>query len=223
MISNKSERTFGPQGDPPDAPSGELRVTYDERLNHILEAATVEIARVGYGRASMRMVAKSAGVSLAGLYHYFDSKEKMLFVIQFRAFSSLLNNLREKLHGVDDPLEQLRVMVRSHVGYFAAHMAALKTCSHELDSLSGSAHEETREIRREYYELTRSIIDNILETRAPQSTLDKHVATMSLFGTLNWLYRWYDPKRGRAPSSIANQIAEQFLNGVLGAPEATGG
>jgi len=41
------------------------------------------------------------------------------------------------------------------------------------------------------------------------------MATMSLFGMLNWLYRWYDPKRGRSPTAVANQLATQFLNGVL--------
>ncbi len=220
MISNKPERTFDSSKGVPLTSTGENRATRDERLNHILEAATMEIARVGYEKASMRMVAKASGVSLAGLYHYFDSKEKMLFLIQFRTFSALLNNLREKLHGVNDPVEQLRVMVRAHVGYFADHMAALKTCSHELDSLSGEAYDETRAIRREYYELSRSIIERILDARSPDSTFDHHVVTMSLFGTLNWLYRWYDPKRDRSPTTIANQIATQFLDGIAGAPHA---
>ncbi len=220
MISNKPERTFESSKGVALNATGENRATRDERLNHILEAATMEIARVGYEKASMRMVAKASGVSLAGLYHYFDSKEKMLFLIQFRTFAALLNNLREKLHGVDDPVEQLRVMVRAHVGYFADHMAALKTCSHELDSLSGEAYDETRAIRREYYELSRSIIERILDARSPGSTFDHHVVTMSLFGTLNWLYRWYDPKRDRSPTTIANQIATQFLDGIVGAPPA---
>ncbi len=222
MISNKLEQLFGSEKRAVSAPTGDMRITYDERLNHILEAATREIARVGYEKASMRMVAKAAGVSLAGLYHYFDSKEKMLFLIQFRTFSSLLNNLREKLHGVDDPIEQLQVMVRAHVSYFAANMAALKTCSHELDSLTGTAYEEARKVRKEYYELTRLIIDRVFDAQAPDSTLDRHVATMSLFGTLNWLYRWYNPKRGRAPTSIANQIAAQFLHGLVGASAKAG-
>ncbi len=194
----------------------EPRDSYDERLNRILEAATVVIAREGYGKASMRAIAGAAGVSLAGLYHYFDSKEKMLFLIQFRTFSSLLNNLREKLHGVDDPVEQLRVMVRTHVCYFAAHMAALKVCSHELDSLTGAAYDETLQIRREYYELTRSIVDRVLHRVGSDGVLDRRIATMSLFGTLNWLYRWYDPKKGRSPSVLASQISTQFLQGVLG-------
>ncbi len=207
MDSRKPEQVFETLGH---------RDGYDQRLSHILEAATVVIARQGYRKASMRAIATATGVSLAGLYHYFDSKDKMLFLIQFRTFTSLLNNLREKLHGVSDPVEQLRVMVRAHVSYFVANMAALKVCSHELDSLSGDAYDETLRIRREYYELTRSIVDRVLGDAAENGSLDRRVATMSLFGTLNWLYRWYDPKKDRPPSALANQISTQFLQGVLG-------
>ena len=221
MISHRSERVFERQGGSATSNrSSDVRGSYDERLNHVLAAATGLMAQVGYEKATMRAVAKAAGVSLAGLYYYFDSKEKMLFLVQFRTFNSLVNNLREKLHGLADPIEQLRVMVRAHVSYFATNMAALKVCSHELDSLTGEGYEESDRLRRDYYDLTRGIVDRVFEAHAPESTLDRHVATMSLFGILNWLYRWYDPKRGRSPSGLANQIVSQFLHGVLGAPAA---
>ena len=213
MGTNKAEQVFDPV--PASDRTSVTRTTYDDRLNRILRAATVLFARDGYEKASMRAVAKSAGISLAGLYHYFESKQKILFLIQFRTFSSLLNNLREKIHGIDNPVEQLRVMVRAHIGYFVANMDALKVCSHELDSLSGDAYEETRRIRREYYEITRALVDRILYEQAPDNTMDRHVATMSLFGMLNWLYRWYNPKRDRSPGALANQIVTQFLSGVL--------
>ena len=221
MISNKPERLFeSVEADHDTRRSTDNRESFDERLNHILEAATGVIARVGYERASMRAVAKAAGVSLAGMYHYFDSKERMLFLIQFRTFNALLNNLKEKLQGVGEPVEQLRVMIRSHLGYFAANMAALKVCSHELDSLTGGAYDETRRVRLDYYNVCRSIVDRVLDAHARGRTIDRHVATMSMFGMLNWLYRWYDPKRGRAPTAIANQFADQFLYGLLGKREA---
>lgn len=207
-----------PRGDADSLGSSAHRITYDDRLNHILEAATLLIARVGYQNASMREVAKAADVSLAGIYHYFDSKEKMLFLIQSRSFSALLNHLLEKLHGVTDPAEQLGLMVRTHVEYFAANMAALKVCSHELDSLSGEDYDHTHAIRRRYYDETRKIIDRLFETYGVNGGIDRHVATMYLFGALNWLYRWYDPKRDRPPSSIARQITTQFLNGIIHAP-----
>lgn len=162
----------------------------------------------------MREVAKATGVSLAGLYHYFDSKEKMLFLIQFRTFGALHQSLLEKLHGVTAPEEQLRVMIRAHVGYFAANMDALKVCSHELDTLSGPAYDETRNIRRDYYALVRSIIDRLLDAHAVGAAVNRHVLTMSLFGALNWLYRWYDPASGPSVATVSNQMTSQFLHGV---------
>jgi AcrR family transcriptional regulator len=221
MISRKPERAFGQRHEEaePDR-SSDNRGTYDDRLASILTAATDLIARVGYGNASMRAVARASGVSLAGLYHYFDSKEKMLFIIQFRAFNLLANTIREKLHGVSDPVERLRIVVRTHVDYFAGNMAALKVCSHELDSLTGAAYEETRRLRYDIYGITRDIVRDILEANDRAEALDAHVATMSLFGTLNWLYRWYDPKRSRSAATVANQISRQFLRGVLGSADS---
>ena len=222
-MSEILEQAFESEGAVAATRSPEIRETYDERLNRILEAATDLIAREGYGNASMRAVAKAAGVSLAGLYHYFDSKEKMLFLIQFRTFSSLIARLRENLHGVTDPVEQLRVLVRTHVVHFAQDMSALNVCSHELDSLKEDAYQEVFRVRHEYYDLARGIVDRVLEKHVPARGIDGHVAAMSLFGTLNWLYRWYNPKQDRAPGAVAGQIADQFLTGVLGraAPPAT--
>lgn len=217
MATQKLEQSFGIKDRPaPPTRSSEIRETYDVRLNHILTSATRLIARDGYEKASMRAVAREAGVSLAGLYHYFESKERMLFLIQFRTFSSLLNNLREKLTGVDDVIEQLRVMIRSHVLHFATNMDALKVCSHELDVLNGSPYDETLRIRREYYQITRDIVDGVFARFNPESTIDRHVATMALFGMLNWLYRWYSPAQGRSPSGLAKLITGVFLNGVAG-------
>jgi AcrR family transcriptional regulator len=214
MISERSERLFGKGSAVASRANSDPREGYEQRLEKILAAACGTIARLGYERASMREVAKATGVSLAGLYHYFDCKEKMLFLIQFRTFGGLHQSLLEKLHGVTDPEEQLRVMIRGHVAFFAANMDALKVCSHELDTLSGASSEETRNIRREYYSLTRSIIDRLLDARAPSVALNRHVLTMSLFGALNWLYRWYDPASGPSVTAVANQMASQFLHGV---------
>src|SRR5262249_47017147 len=80
----------------------------------------------------------------------------------------------------------------------------------------GDAYEQTRQIRREYYEETRNIVNRIFDQHAPASTLDRHVATMYLFSTLNWLYRWYRPDEGRTPAALAQQIMAQFLNGIVG-------
>ena len=147
-------------------------------------------------------------------YTDYESKAQLLFVMQFRVFSSLLSNAREKLCGIEDPATRLRVMIHEHVSYFAANIAELKVCSHELDSLSGDAYDQTRQIRREYYTIARAIIGEIVGAGPPAYPLDPHVATMAMFGTLNWLYRWWRPGHDGSLRTVATQIADQLLYGL---------
>lgn len=214
MDSQRADQLF-------ESPAGEVAPTatsdtFEARRDHILHSATHVFAQLGYEKASMRAVAKAADVSLAGLYHYFERKEQLLFVMQFRVFSSLLSNLQERLVGVEPPRDRLCTMIRAHVTYFAEHMAELKVCSHELDSLEGETYDQAREIRMAYYSLTREIIAGIIESDPPDYPLDLHVATMSLFGTLNWLYRWWNPNGPTSPKAVATQITNQFLAGICG-------
>ena len=214
MDSQRADQLF----EPPPAETAPTAAggTFETRRDHILHAATHVFAQYGYEKASMRTIAKAADVSLAGLYHYFERKEQLLFVMQFRVFSSLLSNLRERLVGVDEPRNRLCTMIQAHVTYFAEHMAELKVCSHELDSLEGETYDQAREIRLAYYGLTREIIVSIIELDPPDYPLDLHVATMSLFGTLNWLYRWWNPNGPTSPKAVATQITNQFLAGISG-------
>ena len=65
MISTKAEQMFDPETPPENAASLVAKGNYDDRLNRILKVATRVIAREGYQKASMRLVAKAAGTSLA--------------------------------------------------------------------------------------------------------------------------------------------------------------
>jgi len=94
-------------------------------------------------------------------------------------------------------------------------MEELRVCSHELDSLTGEGFEVAHRLRRDYYDLARDIVGRVFDVHARDSSLDRHVATMSLFGNLNWLYRWYAPQRGYSTTTVANQFVTQFLHGIM--------
>ncbi len=74
-----------------------------DRKGEIRKSAARVFAAQGFDRASIRDVAKAAGMSLAGLYYYDRSKEEMLFDIQNEAFSTLLEAQAEALAGVKEP------------------------------------------------------------------------------------------------------------------------
>src|SRR5579864_6585904 len=95
------------------APSTESR--YDQRLSEILAHATQVFDEKGYEGASMRDLSRATGMSLAGLYYYFDSKEKLLYLIQRHTFTTILERLRRRLDGVIEPEARIRVFILNHL------------------------------------------------------------------------------------------------------------
>src|ERR1051326_4264208 len=75
---------------------------YDRRLAEILTHATEVFCRKGYEGASMRDLSRESGMSLAGLYYYFEYTESLLYLIQRHTFSTIVERLRARLQGVDD-------------------------------------------------------------------------------------------------------------------------
>src|SRR5258706_12048266 len=114
------------------APASATR--FDKRLAEILTHATDVFCEKGYEGASMRDLSRATGMSLAGLYYYFESKEKLLYLIQKHTFSTIVEQLRERLEGVVDAEERIRIFIHNHVEYFLTNHSAMKVLSHEDES-----------------------------------------------------------------------------------------
>src|SRR6516165_10213809 len=99
---------------------------FDRRLSKVLDHAAQIFCEKGYEGASMRDLSRAAGMSLAGLYHYFASKEELLYLIQKHTFSTIIENLRRKLAASSDAEERLRIFIHSHLEYSLANKEAMK-------------------------------------------------------------------------------------------------
>ncbi len=133
------------------APEQDTR--FDRRFSEILDYAAEVFAEKGYEGASMRDLSRLSGMSLAGLYYYFDSKEKLLYHIQKHTFTTIVDRLRERLAGSTDPQERIRIFVHNHVDYAMANQRAMKVLSHEDDVLKDGHGAELAAIKREYYRI----------------------------------------------------------------------
>src|SRR5450755_4380036 len=90
---------------------------FDRRLGEILDHATEVFCTKGYEGASMRDLSRATGMSLAGLYYYFESKERLLFLIQKHTFTTILEELKARLEGVTDPSQCIRIFILNHLEY----------------------------------------------------------------------------------------------------------
>src|SRR5215467_3871193 len=104
---------------------------YTRRLTEILAHATEVFCKKGYEGSSMRDLSRETGMSLAGLYYYFESKERLLYLIQKHTFTTVVQRLKTRLEVVTDSEERVRVLILKHLEYLLANQAAMKVLSHE--------------------------------------------------------------------------------------------
>ena len=186
---------------------------YDRRLAEILSHATEVFCKKGYEGASMRDLSRASGMSLAGLYYYFESKERLLFLIQKHTFSTIVGRLKARLEGVDDPENRIRIFVLNHLEYFLANQAAMKVLSHEAEALKNGFASELAAIKREYYRICVGLLDELKRERDLQ--FSTRLAVLSLFGMMNWIYTWHNPRVDADAASIAGEMSEILLRGVM--------
>src|SRR5437899_8631811 len=164
---------------------------FHRRLGEVLDHATEVFCEKGYEGASMRDLSRATGMSLAGMYHYFGSKDRLLYLIQKHTFSTILSKLRDRLSGVSDSEQGIRTFIQNHLEYFLEHQQAMKVLSHEDEVLEGEYGREIASIKREYYQTCRELLDRYKKEKGLE--FDSRIAVLSMFGMMNWIYTWYSP------------------------------
>jgi AcrR family transcriptional regulator len=185
---------------------------FDRRLADVLSHASRIFCEKGYEGASMRDLSRATGMSLAGLYHYFASKEELLYLIQKHTFSTIIENLRRKLAASSDAEERLRIFIHSHLEYSLANKEAMKVLVHEDDTLKDTRGAEIAAIKRDYYRICLELLEDL--RREKKLEFSGRLGVLSLFGMINWIYTWHNPRVDPNAEALARQMGDIFLCGV---------
>jgi AcrR family transcriptional regulator len=216
---NTIERTFDRESMTPlESARGGLPY-HDRKRLEVLAAAARVFREVGYDRASMRRIAAEARTSLAGIYHYIDSKEELLLSIRRHTLESLLRGLESGLEGIDDPRERLAAAARNHVRHLGGSAAGLPVCTRELVTCEGEDRDTDRDgvrgLRRSYFDAVHALVRALRPEHDPASRSRR--ATASLFGMLEGLHRWCEAEGIEPPpDDLAAEEAALFLDGRFG-------
>jgi AcrR family transcriptional regulator len=187
---------------------------YDEKLQQILKTAATIFAEKGFHRTSVRDIARATEMSLAGLYYYFTTKEELLYLIQERCFVTLLDRWNEAAKPELDVRTRIRVFTENHLSFFWHNMHEMKVMAHEDESLTGEFNEKILVLKRRYVKVLMDLIAELQERDGGQA-IDLRVATFSLFGMMNWIYTWYQPKRDLSLPQLMEQMLRVYFLGFL--------
>jgi len=189
---------------------------HDQKRAQILKSAAKVFAEAGYDRASMTQLARECGISKANIYHYYDSKDAVLFGL----LDTYLSELRDRVCGA--ALEGLGAEDRLR-RIVAEIMLAYQGADHEHQvqiGAMGALPEEQQKLLRAYQREMVQFVSDALAAVAPEvfegESAKLRGATMSVFGMLNWYYMWNSGAGSQAREDYARLAAELVLNGVRG-------
>lgn len=183
------------------------------RYDMILRAARDVFARRGYHRASIREIARAAGLSLAGLYHYVGGKDELLFLVLDRSLDTLALTLENALARARPPELRLLALIRTHLEFGLDHPAALRIINRDWELLAEPRRSDVAAKRAGYLQRGLAILRELdPHGRSGDELLS---ATNLLLGMLNGIairpfVRSQDDAR-----SLAAQVGALFLYGFL--------
>ena len=180
---------------------------YDARRLHILDQAATLFARQGFKETSVAQIAVLADVSKSLIYHYFPSKEDILFGAMSSHVDELLADAAEVLASTDEPSEQLARLLRRYTEHYAAAGTRQKVLLNELRSLPLEQRAEIVRKQREIVERVQALVV-ALDPALRRKPAKAKVKTMLLLGMINWMHTWYNPSGPITTAEVADLAFE---------------
>jgi len=168
----------------------------------------------GYDATSVSDVARALGMTKAGLYHYFDSKEALLFEIMSFGLDRVRDEVVLPARGIADPEERLRQIVLRHARIATNGRGAIAHLGDEIRALPPAARRQIEERMRLYFDLVRDTLGEI-KAEGRLRDVDPTVAAFSVIGIVLWLPRWFRQDGRLSEERVAQEIAQLALGGLL--------
>jgi AcrR family transcriptional regulator len=184
------------------------------KMNTIAKAAAKLFNEKGYLETSMDDISTAAKLSKGGIYHYFSSKNEILYFISTHFMDLLLKDLEQALDKIKDNFEKIQFIIYRHIGFYTKYIAEAKTTLHEGHLLPPAYFKIIAEQEKQYHQIVSKVLSDFLGGQVSNDQLK--VLTFILFGTCNGIYYWYDPKGPMTPEELSKNISDILCKGLLG-------
>ena len=186
---------------------------YAIRREAIVEAAAELFAERGFLGASIADLADALKTSKSLIYHYYDSKEDILFDVMHSHVQALLEAAEAVAALPLAPAEKLRALTRAFVELYVDAAARQRVLLNELSRLPADQRAIVVGIQRRLIEIVEKIIAELRPELSGRAAL-KRPSAMLYFGMINWMHTWLDPKGKAQPARIAELAVDTFLDGI---------
>ena len=186
------------------------------RREQILRAAQKLFADQGFVETNLNDVATQLGFRRQAVYHYFRSKEEILYELIARAGHAVEASAQPTLDADLPPAEKLAEVVRNHVRQLLTNVDIFRIQFSELSKLSG---DRADTLRREILAYARRIAD-VIEAGQRDGTFavaPPLTQALLILGMCSGTTEWYSASQSRLSiDEVADHAAQMALSGVMG-------
>lgn len=183
------------------------------RREQILNAAERLFARHGYRETGLLDVATELGVRRQAVYHYFPSKQEILYELIDRAGSAVSRAADATLDSQQPPDQILAEVVRNHVRGLLARPDIFRIQFAELPKLDGARADALRSDINRYVKRVADLIhagqeDGVFAEGPPMAL------ALMVIGMCNFTLEWHTTDSGISDEDVAELCARTALGGV---------
>jgi AcrR family transcriptional regulator len=177
----------------------------------LLDAAVGLFAEKGFDATSVQEIVARAAVTKGAMYHYFKSKDDLLYEIYHRLISQQLTDLDRILGAGLPPADTVRAIIVDLVETTTAGLAEAAIFAQEMHKLADEPMAALRGQRRRYHEAVRDLIADGQRSGAFAPVASPDTVTLVVFGIVNQLPQWYRPDGPKSPREIGGEVADFVL------------
>ncbi|BEQ14148.1 TetR/AcrR family transcriptional regulator [Desulfoferula mesophila] len=185
-----------------------------ERQKQLYDAAARLFAAQGYHATSLRELAEALGLNKSSLYHYFDSKQDLLYQLLDDYITEALAEIQALCAGEGDPEEKLAEFMRYYTRFYAKDLDRLALLVNEVDNLEPRLRKVLEKKERRYLAALEEIFAQ-LRDQGRLKDIPSSVAAFAFFGMVHYTFRWYRPKGRVSPAELSEMFWEIFGSGIL--------
>jgi AcrR family transcriptional regulator len=183
---------------------------YEQRREAIVAQAAELFARDGFRGSSINELANACGVSKSLLYHYFPSKEDILHEVMASHLDLLLGDAAKAAASDGTAEARLGRLLHDFMGHYVGASSRQKVLLNELGNLPPDRRASVVAKQRELIATVQALLAKIHPSLCNDRTRAR-VATMLLFGMLNWTLTWFDPEGPVPAEAVTDMVLERVL------------
>jgi TetR/AcrR family transcriptional regulator, cholesterol catabolism regulator len=190
----------------------------DVKRRQVVALAAELFDRSGYHTTNVAELARAVGISKPTLYHYFSSKDEILFWIH-EEFIDLLLERHSARSGLSAS-ESLIEVVSDVLGLMSTHRGHVRVFFEHLRELSPKDQATIQKKRDAYQDAVEEIVRRGIDG-GEFRPVDARLTTLAIFGMCNWAYHWYRADGPMTPRGVAEHFYDLVVNGLTAVHDRT--